>query len=98
MRKFLERQGATFENVLAGEESDALYRKFHLASVPAVFVYDRSGKLRKRFDNEQAAGDADVFTYEQVDHFVAQLLAEPAETPQEDAAQQGTAQDAPSSE
>ncbi len=76
--KFLERQGATFENVVSSEESDVLYRKFKLASVPAVFVYDRSGQLRKRFDNEAAAREADAFTYEQVGQLVAELVAEDA--------------------
>jgi thiol-disulfide isomerase/thioredoxin len=74
--KFLRSQGATFENLLSSEESDALYRKFKLAAVPAVFVYDRAGQLRKRFDNEQAKSKAEAFTYEQVRELVAQLIAE----------------------
>ena len=48
---FLREQGATFDNVISSDDTDVLYRKFHLASVPAVFVYDRQGQLRKRFDN-----------------------------------------------
>jgi len=76
--KFLRGQQATFENLLSNEESDVLYRKFKLAAIPAVFVYDRSGKLRKRFDNEHAKTKADAFTYAQVGELVAQLLAEPA--------------------
>jgi thiol-disulfide isomerase/thioredoxin len=76
--KFLRSQKATFENLLSSEESDALYRKFKLAAIPAVFVYDRTGKLRKRFDNEHAKSKAEAFTYEQVGELVAQLLAEPA--------------------
>ncbi len=74
--KFLRSQGATFDNLLASEESDTLYRKFKLAAVPAVFVYDRSGQLRKRFDNEQAKSKAEAFTYQQVRELVAQLIAE----------------------
>ncbi len=74
--KFLRSQGATFENLLASEESDALYRKFKLAAVPAVFVYDRAGQLRKRFDNEQAKSKAEAFTYQQVRELVAELIAE----------------------
>ena len=54
MRKFLTSQHATFENLMSSEESDTLYRKFGLAAVPAVFVYNRDGKLAKRFDNQQA--------------------------------------------
>jgi thiol-disulfide isomerase/thioredoxin len=74
--KFLRQQGATFDNLLSSEESDVLYRKFHLAAVPAVFVYDRAGQLRKRFDNEQAKSKAEAFTYEQVGQLVAELLKE----------------------
>lgn len=78
VEKFLNEQGATFDNVLGSEDSDAMYRKFKLASVPAVFVYDRQGNLRKRFDNEDAKTEADAFTYEQVSQLVSELLAEPA--------------------
>jgi thiol-disulfide isomerase/thioredoxin len=79
--EFLRSQGATFDNLLASEDSDTLYRKFKLAAVPAVFVYDRSGQLRKRFDNEQAKSKAEAFTYQQVRELVEQLIAEdlPAE-------------------
>lgn len=72
--KFLRSQGATFTNLLGSEESDALYRKFQLAAVPAVFVYDPAGNLAKRFDNEQAKSAADAFTYEQVGQLVGELL------------------------
>ena len=74
--KFLRQQGATFDNLLSSEESDVLYRKFRLAAVPAVFVYDRAGQLRKRFDNEHAGSKAEAFTYEQVGQLVAELLKE----------------------
>ena len=39
---------------MSNEESDVLYRKFKLNAVPAVFVYDRYGKLRERFESEGA--------------------------------------------
>jgi thiol-disulfide isomerase/thioredoxin len=79
--KFLRSQGATFTNLLSNEESDVLYRKFKLAAVPAVFVYDQSGQLAKRFDNEQAKTAAEHFSYAQVGELVARLLAEkPAES------------------
>jgi thiol-disulfide isomerase/thioredoxin len=74
--EFLRGQGATFDNLLSSLESDELYRKLNLASVPAVFVYDREGRLRKRFDNEKAKNKAEAFTYDQVGQLVAQLLAE----------------------
>ncbi len=65
---FLRSQGATFDNLMSNEESDVLYRKFDLNAVPAVFVYDRSGKLRQRFESEGA--------YEQVRALVADLVKE----------------------
>ncbi|HEY1784552.1 MAG TPA: TlpA disulfide reductase family protein [Pirellulales bacterium] len=74
---FLEQQQATFDNVLSSEESDTLYHKFHLASVPAVFVYDKTGALRHRFDNQKAKSAAENFTYEDVERLVATLVAEP---------------------
>ncbi len=74
--KFLKSQGATFDNLMSNEESDVLYRKFKLAAVPAVFVYDREGKLRKRFDNEQAKSAAEHFTYADVRRLVAALVGE----------------------
>ncbi len=63
---FLQSQGATFDNLMSSEESDVLYRKFKLNAVPAVFVYDRSGKLRERFESEGA--------YEKVRALVAELV------------------------
>jgi thiol-disulfide isomerase/thioredoxin len=73
--KFLRAQGATFDNLMSNEESDVLYRKFKLNSVPAIFVYDRAGTLRERFENEGA--------YEQARALVAELVKE---SPGEDAA------------
>jgi len=73
--RFLERQEAAFDNVLSSDESDELYRKFDLAAVPAVFVYDAQGKLQKRFDNQNKKA-TEAFTYEEIDALVAKLLAQ----------------------
>jgi thiol-disulfide isomerase/thioredoxin len=67
---FLKQQGATFDNLMSNEESDVLYRKFKLNAVPAVFVYDRAGQLRERFESEGA--------YDKVRALVAELVKEPA--------------------
>lgn len=74
--QFLREQGATFDNILGTEPSDVvLIEKLELAAPPAVYVYDREGNLRKRFDNEDPAGEE--FTYEgDVIPFVEQLLDE----------------------
>ncbi|HUY90010.1 MAG TPA: redoxin domain-containing protein [Pirellulales bacterium] len=70
--KFLREQHAAFDNVIANEPSDELYGKFGFPSVPAVFVYDRQGKLAKQFENKDAKAKA--FTYQDVDTEVARLL------------------------
>jgi thiol-disulfide isomerase/thioredoxin len=71
---FLEKQGATFQNLLASEPAEDLYEKMELASIPAVFVFGLDGKLVKRFDNEQAKTEEDNFTYEDVNKLVEELL------------------------
>jgi len=72
--KFLDKQGAGFQNLLATDPADELYDKMELASIPAVFVYGRDGKLAKRFDNEQAKTEDDNFTYADVTKLVEELL------------------------
>jgi thiol-disulfide isomerase/thioredoxin len=70
--EFLREQRASFDNVIANEPSDELYKKFDFPSVPAVFVYDRQGELVKGFQNRDAK--AKPFTYKDVDAEVASLL------------------------
>lgn len=72
---FLEKQGATFENILSSVPSDELFEEMELASIPAVYVFGRDGKLVKRFDNEKAEKEEDNFTYEHVNKLVAELAA-----------------------
>jgi thiol-disulfide isomerase/thioredoxin len=71
---FLEKQGAVFQNLLASEPADELYDKMELASIPAVFVYGRDGKLVKRFDNEQVKSEEENFTYADVVKLVEELI------------------------
>ena len=73
---FLQKQQAAFDNVLSTVDSDALTAKLDIPSIPAVFVYDREGKLHQRFDNRHASRTGGPFTYEQVSAVVEQLLAE----------------------
>jgi hypothetical protein len=77
---FLQKQKATFDNVLSRLESDALYAKLEIPSIPAVFVFDRDGQLHRRFDNRHASRDGGPFTYEQVSAAVDELLAQSAES------------------
>ncbi len=73
---FLTKQNATFTNVLLNVESDALFEKIELASIPAVYVFGADGKVAKRFDNDNAKPGED-FTYtKDVVPFVEKLLSE----------------------
>lgn len=76
---FLQKQGASFDNILATESVDDMLDKMELGSPPAVYVYDRDGKLAKRFDNEQASSESDEFNYEQIGKLVAELIAKKVE-------------------
>ncbi|HEX3998912.1 MAG TPA: TlpA disulfide reductase family protein [Pirellulales bacterium] len=72
---FLRQKKATFDNVLSSEDSDAMYKKLGIASVPTVLVYDQQGKLRERL--EEAAEDSpERPLYDRVEGLVTKLLAE----------------------
>ncbi len=74
--EFLTKQNATFRNVLLNVESDVLFEKIELASIPAVYVFGKDGKVAKRFDNDNAKPGED-FTYtKDIVPFVEKLLAE----------------------
>jgi thiol-disulfide isomerase/thioredoxin len=72
---FLRKKDATMANVLSSLEADELCKKLEFAAPPAVFVYDRQGKLRKRFDAEASKKDG-PFSYEKVEALVDELLKE----------------------
>ena len=72
--EFLTKRKAAFDNVLCSEESEAIFEKLGIPSIPAVFVYDRTGKLVKTFDNSDAETEEDAFTYKDVNAFVDELL------------------------
>lgn len=63
-------------NGMSTVAADELFEKLDIDSIPAVYVYDRTGKLSKRFDNRTPAGDSeDGISYEkQIDPLVANLL------------------------
>ncbi len=73
--EFLTKQDAAFANVLLNVESDVLFEKIELASIPAVYVFGTDGKIAKRFDNDNAKTGED-FTYaKDIVPFVEGLLA-----------------------
>lgn len=61
---FLRKQGAEFQNVISKDPDTELFEKLDLASIPAVYVFDRKGRLAKRFDNDNIRGPDDEFTYQ----------------------------------
>jgi thiol-disulfide isomerase/thioredoxin len=58
--EFLTSQKATCKNVLCSIDSEALFEKLELASIPAVYVYGKDGKLAKRFAGEEVHYDKEV--------------------------------------
>jgi thiol-disulfide isomerase/thioredoxin len=72
--KFLEKEQATFENLMASDEAEIVFDKLKIASIPAVLVYGRDGKLAKCFNNDNATTDEEGFTYADVSRFVEDLL------------------------
>jgi hypothetical protein len=59
--KTLREKGATFDNIIASEESDVMYKHLGITNPPAVFVYDITGQKRETFttafnDDPQAPG------------------------------------------
>jgi thiol-disulfide isomerase/thioredoxin len=71
---FLKAKGATFANYLLNEEAEVWQSKWKLKGVPAVFVFDREGKLAMKYDND----DDHQFTYDDVEQLVKKLLAKKA--------------------
>lgn len=74
--EFLTKQNATFQNVLLNVESDVLFEKIELASIPAVYVFGKDGKVAKRFDNDNAKPGEDFTYLKDIVPFVEKLLAE----------------------
>jgi thiol-disulfide isomerase/thioredoxin len=67
---FLKSQKAAFPNYLL-DEGDAAWDKLDVKSIPAVFVYDREGKLARKFTGDDPDNQ---FTYADVEKFVQDLL------------------------
>ena len=59
---FLTAKKAFFENVISSDPDNVVLERLSLASIPAVMVYGRNGKLLRRFDNDQGLY-GEGFTY-----------------------------------
>jgi thiol-disulfide isomerase/thioredoxin len=69
--KFLTDKKATFENFLLDEPAELYQKKLEFTSVPTVLVYDKDGKLAKKFNGDKPDN---VFTYKDVRKLVDELL------------------------
>ncbi len=69
--KFLQKQAATFPNYLMDEANAVWQEHFDINGPPAVFVYDRTGKLAARFDHNDPCKQ---YTYADVEGLVRKLL------------------------
>jgi len=68
---FLKKQKATFANYIIDDKEDAWYDKWEFRAIPLVLVFDRDGKLAKKFDKEDPDNQ---FTYADVEKLVVELL------------------------
>lgn len=77
--EFLRKQGADFPNAVSSDAADDVFQNLRLASIPAVLVYDRDGRLSKRFDNDDDLYGDEGFTYDgHIVPWIEQLLAGPS--------------------
>ena len=74
---FLAKSRATFDNLICTDPDERLYQSLEAAAVPVVRVYDRTGQLRKQFDNDENEFGDEGFSYERhVGPLVEKLLKE----------------------
>ena len=65
--KFLQNQKATFTNLILDEESAVWQEKLDVESVPFVFVFDRDGKVAKKFKGDDV-------NYAEIEKLAVELL------------------------
>ena len=63
IKSFLQKQRATFENIICTDSDEQLFVKLNAASIPIVRVYDKQGKLSKQFVNDDGEYGEKGFTY-----------------------------------
>lgn len=72
-RRFVQRQNATFRNYLMDENVMQSFEKLGVQGIPAVFLYDRAGRLRYDLNGNDPNHQA---TLKDVDDALAKLVAE----------------------
>ena len=68
--QFLEKQKATFDNILMTDDADRVYRSLGLVGIPAVLIYDQQGRLV-----ETVIPQGEQSPYARVGQLVRQLIA-----------------------
>ncbi|MEO2047806.1 MAG: hypothetical protein ABGX16_14685 [Pirellulales bacterium] len=77
VNKKLAALDANFLSVISSDSIRDLFAKLELGSVPAVLVFDKTGQLRKRFDNDTLDYGTAGYTYdEHIGPLVTALSAE----------------------
>src|SRR5262249_3903876 len=66
VKRFLQAKNATFTNLILDEKPEFWQKKLGFDGPPAVFVYDRTGALKKVFKG--------AFTYEDIERLVKELM------------------------
>jgi len=76
VKALTELKAETIVNLMSNVAADELFQLMDLDSIPAVYVFDREGKLSKRFDNRTpAGGGVEGISYEkQIAPLVAELV------------------------
>ena len=72
-RDFLVTQEAKFDNFLMNENMLDAFEKLDLLGIPAVFIYDRTGKMRYRLTGDDPNHQ---FSDKDVETSIAELLSE----------------------
>jgi len=61
---FLKRTKATTLNIISSDADETIYEQAHFSSIPAVFVFNRKGRLAKRFTDDPDQYGPKGFNYE----------------------------------
>ncbi|MEK6261601.1 MAG: TlpA disulfide reductase family protein [Planctomycetota bacterium] len=79
LKALTDLKAETIINLMSTVAADELFVQMDLDSIPAVYVFDREGKLSKRFDNRTpVGGGVEGISYEkQIDPLVADLVKAP---------------------
>jgi len=80
--KFVSKHEATFQNVISSDPDEDVLNALEVGSIPVVLVYDREGKLQKKFTNDDNEYGDEGFTYQQhIIPLVEKLLGDETATP-----------------